>query len=124
MIRTTIVLVLVALVGCDRAGGSEEGAELSGAWEGVAGGEPLQLSVSDADGGVTGIADWGGDQYTVEGTHDHPSVSLALRGPFTQTRVVSLVGTFSDSSTIEGTLGTPGFPDQPVTLRRGGQPAP
>lgn len=124
MLRLTLLLACLTLLGCDRGSGSGDAPELSGTWESLVGGDSLRLMVNEGDGTVTGVADWGGDQYTIEGTHTHPDVSLALRGPFTQTRVVSVEGSFTDSATVEGTLATSGFPDQAVTFRRAPEAAP
>jgi hypothetical protein len=118
-----VVLVGLALSGCDLATGGADVPVLSGTWEGVAGGDTLRLYVSEQGTNVTGIADWGGEPYTIEGRHRHPDVQLALTGPFTQTTVVDLKGSLVDSLTIRGTLGTFGLPDQPVTLQRTGEAA-
>jgi hypothetical protein len=108
--------LVVAFVGCDR--NTSDAPELSGTWAAIAGGDSLLVTVGGTRTQVTGLAEWGMDQYVVDGSHDHPEVSLRMTGPFTATNVVRVRGTFSDSNTIQGTMSAEGLPEQPVTLRR------
>ena len=122
MRKLLFLLVSLALVGCDGAS-SEDAPDMSGSWSAVVGGDSLALTVTEDETRVAGIALWGQDQYTVDGTHTHPEVALSLTGPFTATTVVTLRGTFSDPETIRATLATPGFPDQSATFTRGSEAA-
>ena len=121
MRKPLFLIVFLALAAC---ASGEDAPDLTGSWNGSVGGQPLALTLTEDESRLTGIALWGQDQYTVEGTHDHPEVALSLTGPFTATTVVSVNGSLSDAETLEATLSTPGFPDQPTTFRRGAAPAP
>lgn len=113
MRKPLFLLLFLALAGC---ASGEDAPPLSGTWSAVVGGDSLSLTVNEEDERVAGIALWGQDQYTVDGTHTHPEVALSLTGPFTATRVITLRGTFSDEETIWATLSTPGFVDQQATF--------
>jgi hypothetical protein len=120
----TLFVVLAIATGCDRNADIADAPRLPGTWAGVVGGDSLVLNLDGSPTSVIGLADWGDDQYTVTGSAEHPEVSLRMTGPFAADRVVTFQGQFRDADTLEGMLGTAGFPDQPVTFQRRAPTAP